>query len=218
MAATAYTTLVARVRTLGNDTSTSNFKPGDTPEGTRDASNRIFRLHYPNLPTVASGLIYCTYGTTARSSSLFTILDAPSGYITMGSAPDAGTTNPFHFDYYYQWFIDADYNTMLDLGTEELGGTAGTDLAEGLYPAQVQYALSHYWGRRSSQYANLFPTTGGGANAQPQMPAENFLALAKIARANGDDLRDSYYKGFRGIRAPSSGTITYGISRGTPRR
>jgi len=221
VAATNYAVLIPRVRTFGNDTPTGNLKLKETPDGVRDGSNALFRLSYPN-PVAAT--IYMTYGAgivrQPAGSGTFQILDGPSGYIKCLGAgvPDQSVTQPFFFDYFYQWFLDADYTTMLDSATDELGGVAGTDLPEGLYPAQCQYALDHYWMRRSSLFANSYQSSGGGASANPATPPVNFAKLAAAARKKGDELRDAFYLGFRKPRAPASGTVTYGFSKGTPKR
>ena len=220
MASTNYTTLVAWLRTAGNDTATSNPKMGETPQGLRGNSQALFRLAYPN-PVAAT--IFMTYGSgiirQAAGLGTFALTDPTSGYVTLLGAgiPDSGLTQPFYFDYFYQWFTDADYNTMLDSATTELGGTVGVDLPQGLYSAQVQYALAHYWNRRASQYANLFSSKTGMAEADPHTPTLNFAALAKAARAYGRSLRDDYYTGDGAKLSPASGTITYGMDPITPR-
>jgi hypothetical protein len=215
MAATNYTELIARLRVEANDTSESNFKPGDTPVGTRDASNKVFRLAYPN-PVSAS--LRLTYGTTIRSATGFTLLDSASGYVQLTNAPDSGATQPFFFDYFYQWFTDADLQKMLDGATEDLGGVAGTDLEAGLYSAQVQFALARFWKRRASTYAHLYATTGGNASASPESVTAQFLSLAKAATNEGVRLMTAFYTRHGKRNAPASGTITHKISPYTPRR
>lgn len=215
MAATNYATLIARVRTDGGDTAASNPHFGETPIGLRNGANNVFRLVNPN---VVAGSIFLTYGSaTIRSAAGFTILDAPSSYIQMTAAPDAGTTNPFFFDYFSQWFVDADYSTMIDSATEEVGGVAGTDPGETFYPAVIKYALSYYWERRSSQFANQYASRVSTADTDPSSPAKAFLALAKSARSAGDALLKKAQTGFDSNLAPASGTITWGISPVTPR-
>lgn len=220
MSATNYTLLVARIRTDAHDTATSNPKFGETPAGLRNGTNPVFRLTYPN-PVVAS--IFMTYGASIirqpAGAGTFSVLDAPSGYLTMLGAgiPDASVTQPFYFDYFFQWFADADYNTMIDTATEELGQPAGTAVVEGLYPALIKYTLSHYWNRRASQYAHLFATGAASAHSDPHAPTPNFAALAKSARAEGDKLRDAYMKGFGANLQPYSGTVTMGMDPIVPR-
>jgi len=215
VSATDYATLTAKVRLSANDTATSNFHPQEAPVGLRNGANKVFRLAYVN-PVAAS--MYLTYGSTIRSASGFSILDAPSGYIEMGAAPDSGATQPFFFDYFHQWFPDADYGSMIDEATEALGEVAGVATVEGLYPALVQYALSRFWIRRSSQYANVYATRGGPADARPESVTQQFLDLSREAEKRGQDLRDAYYKRFGKRAAPASGTITLGFRPFTPRK
>ena len=144
--------------------------------------------------------------------------DAASGYVTLTVAPDAGTTQPFFFDYFFNWFLDADYQDMLDDATLELGGIAGQDVDPGLYPAQIQFALSYMWNRRASATANIFATSGGGADAHPETVTNAFRNLAKDARNNGATLRDMFYKRQGKRNAPASSTITYGFDPQTPPR
>jgi hypothetical protein len=215
MAATPYTQLIARLRVDGNDTATSNPRLGETPLGKRDGSNVLFRLAYPNILT---GSIYRTYGSTVRVQTGFTVTDAPTGYITLTAAPDSGATQPFFFDYYQQWFLDADYTSMIDEATEELGTPAGTAVIENLYPVLVQLALERYWLRRASQYATLYASSGGGAMAHPDTVSGTYIRLAKDARAKAAAMRVAAYVDPGAKQAPASGTITYGISPYTPRR
>lgn len=215
MSATDYTTLVARLRVEANDTDGSNPKFGDTPVGERNGVNKVFRLSYPN-PVSAS--LKMTYGATARSDSGFTLLDGPSGYVQLDAAPDNGTTQPFFFDYFFQWFLDADYQKMIDGATEDLGGTAGTALDAGLNSALVQFALSRYWKRRASSYAHLYATSGGNANASPESISGQFLNLAKAATNEGIRLMNAFYTRHGKRNAPASGTITHMISPYTPKR
>jgi hypothetical protein len=214
MGATDYAALIARIRVEANDTAESNFKPGETPIGTRDSANKTFRLAYPNPVPDSMRL---TYGTTVRSAAGFTLLDRPSGYVEITTAPDLAT-QPFNFDYFYQWFTDADYRQMIDGSTEDLGGVAGTDLDPGLYSALVQFALSRFWKRRASTYAHLYATTGGGAGASPESVTAQFLSLAKAATNEGIRLETAFYTRHGRRNAPASGTITQRISPYTPRR
>jgi hypothetical protein len=216
VAATPYSSLIARLRVDGNDTATSNPRLGETPGfGLRNGSNQVFRLAYPNI---VAGTIYCTYGSTVRSTTNFTVLDAATAYIQMTAAPDAGTTQPFYFDYYQQWFLDADYTSMIDEATEELGTPSGTAVVENLYPALVNLALERYWKRRASQYANIYASSGGGSMARPETVTGAFLKLAQDARKTADAMRKNAYSDPGGKLKPASGTITYGISAYTPRR
>lgn len=214
MAATNYTELLARLRAEAHDGADDNFRPGETPVGTRDGANVLFRLQYPNL---VAGSLRLTYGTNIRVTTGFTLLDAASGYIQMASAPDS-VTQPFFFDYNFQWFTDATLTKMIDEATGDLGGVAGTDLDPGLYSAQVQFALARYWKARASSYAHLYQTAGGGANAMPESVSKQFLDLAKAATNEGIRLMNSFYTRHGKRQAPASGTITYGISPYTPRR
>ena len=217
MSATNYAVLVPRVQILANDSATSNPHFGETPTGLRDGSNKTFRLAFPN-PVAAS--IFMTYGASIirqpAGSGTFAVLDQPSGYLTVqpgGVAPDAGITNPLAFDYFSQLFSYADYQSMLDEATEWLGLVpAGTDSPEGLYPAQVRYALSVFYNRRASDKAKEYASSGGGIGAQPQTPGQTFMALAKAALTQAITLRDDYYKRQGQREAPASGTIHYGIS------
>jgi len=216
MSATNYALLVPRVRILTSDTSTSNPHFGETPTGKRNGTNKTFRLAFPNPVT---GSIFMTYGTTIRASTGFVVLDGPSGYLTVDPAPDAdgaSATQPFYFDYFSQLYLDAEYNSMLDQATAWLGGVAGTDLAEGLYPAQCSYAASVFFTRRAAQEAPKYASSGGGASAAPQTPTEAFLKLARAAVKDAENFRDMYYKRQGQRHAPASGSITYGMSPGTP--
>lgn len=215
MSATNYTELIARLRNESDDTATGKPKMGDTPYGDRNGVNTVFRLSYPNPVT---GSIYLTYGTTIRSASGFTVLDGPGGIIQMTAAPDSGATQPFYFDYYYQWFLDDDLQKMIDGATEDLGGVAGTDLPAGLYSSQVQFALARFWKRRASRFAEFYATTGGGASASPESVTTQFLNLAKSATNEGIRLMNAYYTRHGGRQAPASGTITHVISPYTPKR
>ena len=217
MSATNYTVLVARLQDAACDLPTSNPHLGESPIGARDGSNKTFRLSFPNIVTTG---IYMTYGSgiilQPAGASTFAILDAATGYLTIqpsGSAPDAGTTQPLYFDYFANIFPYADYQSMLDEATDWLGGVAGTDLANGLYPAQVRYALSVFYNRRASNAAKEYASTGGGGfGAQPQTPAQAFTALAKSALQQAVTLRDDFYKRQGQRNAPASGSIHYGIS------
>ena len=219
MAATNYTVLVNRLRIAANDTATSNPHSQETPTGVRNGTNTTFKLANPNI---VAGSNFLSYGATVRSASGFSILDAPTGYITMGAAPDSGATEPFFFDYFHQWFVDADYQTMLDEATDTIGPplgiSAGTDLPTGLYPAQVAYALVEYWNRRASQFANLFASKVTTAESHPETPSQNFGKLATAAQKKADALLLAYWKRNGARNAPASGTISYGISQYTPRR
>lgn len=214
MGATNYTSLLASLRVECDDTADSKLKLGDTPQGTRDASNVIFRLSATNIVTTSLKL---TYGTTVRSATGFTVLDAVAGYIQMTAAPDA-TTQPFFFDYAFQYFTDADMMKFLDGATGDLGGVVGTDLDAGLYSAQVQFALARFWKRRASTYANQYATSGGGANASPESVTAQFLSLAKAATNEGVRLMNAFYTRHGKRQAPASGTITQRIVPYTPRR
>lgn len=213
MGATNYTVLVQRLRTLASDSATSNFHPGETPSGVRDGNNKTFKLAFPN-PVV--GAIFMTYGSNIRAAAGFTILDGPSGYLTVDPAPDAGVTQPFYFDYFSQLYPDADYKGWLDEAAEWLGGVAGTDVVEGLYPAQVYYGLSCFYARRASEKAPLFATSGGGVGAQPATPAQAFTKLADWALKKAEEKRDMFYKRQGQREAPASGTITMQMSSGQP--
>jgi len=212
--ATDYTTLTARLRVLANDTATSNPVYADTPDGTRDGSNVLFKLHNTNI---VAGSLYRTYGTTVRSTAGFTP-DLPSGYVTLGAAPDNGVTQPFFFDYYFQWYVDADYAAFIDAATVDVGEVAGSLPAGTLYAAVVQYALDYYWQRRSSDWANKYASAGGGASSQAQTPAQAYLKLAEKARKTGDALLAAARTSFGKTKSPFSGTTTLLIDPGSPRR
>lgn len=219
MPSTNYTVLVPRVRIVASDLGTepTNFHPGESPSGLRDGANKTFRLAFPN-PVAAS--IFMTYGSgiirQPAGAGTFAILDQATGYLTVqpaGIAPDANLT-PLAFDYFSQLYADADYQSMLDEATEWLGGVAGVDQAEGLYPAQIRYALAAFYNRRASDKAKEYASSGGSIGAQPQTPAQAFTKLAQQAVAQAIVLRDDYYKRQGQRNAPASGTVTYGISQG----
>ena len=219
MSATNYTVLVPRLQILAADSPTDNPHLGEAPLGLRDGANKIFRLAFKN--PVASA-IFMTYGASIirqpSGANTFQILDASTGYLTLtpgGSAPDNGITQPLYFDYFSQLFSQADYQSMLDEATDWLKVTpAGTDVPEGLYPAQVRYALSVFYNRRASALAKEFASSGGGIGAQPQTPAQAFTSLAKAALAAAVVLRDDYYKDAGQRNQPFSGSIHYPISTG----
>ena len=222
MSATNYAVLVSRLQIKAADTETSNPHLGEVPSGQRNGTNKIFRLSYQN-PVVIG--IFLTYGAgiirQPAGANTFQILDGPTGYITVtpgGIAPDSGSTQPFYFDYFSQLFTQADYQSMLDEGTDWLAGLsgvpAGTDLPEGLYPAQVQYALHVFYTRRVSALAKEYASSGGGIGAQPQTPAQTFMALAKAALAQAITYRDDYYKDAGQRNQPFSGSIHYPMSTG----
>jgi hypothetical protein len=210
-----YTALIARARVECNDTASSNPHFGETPTGVRDAANTVFRLLNPN-PVAAS--IYYTYGATSRSQAGFTLLDGPSGYVSITAAPDAGVTQPFFFDYFSQWFLDADYQQMIDGATEDLGGVAGQLMDAGLNSALIQFVISRFWKRRASTYANQYASAAGGSSAAPESVSSQYLALAKAATSEGIRLMTAFYTRHGKRNAPASGTITNQISPYTPRR
>jgi len=216
MSATNYAVLVPRVQILAHDTPTSNPHFGDTPTGIRNGTNQTFRLNFPN-PVAAS--IFMTYGQSIirqpAGGTTFAVLDQPSGYLTVtpgGVPPDSGATQPMAFDYFSQLYSYADYQSMLDEGTEWLGGVAGTDITAGLYPAQIRYALSVFYNRRASDKAKEYASSGGGMGAQPQTPAQAFTRLAESALKQAITMRDDFYKRQGQREAPASGTIRYQIS------
>ena len=215
MGATNYADLIARARVECNDSETDNPHFGETPAGVRDTFNTVFRLLNPN-PIAAT--LYYTYGITPRSQAGFTVMDAASGYISLAVAPDAGDTQPFFFDYYSLWFLDADYQRMIDGATEDLGGVAGQAVDPGLNSALIQFVIARFWKRRASSYANQYASAAGGASAAPESVSSQFLALAKAATSEGIRLMTAFYTRHGKRNAPASGTITNRISPYTPRR
>ena len=147
MGATNYTDLIARARIECNDAIGDNPHFGETPAGVRGAANTVFRLLNQN-PILST--LYFTYGATSRSQAGFTLLDGPSGYVNITAPPDANTTQPFFFDYFSQWFLDADYQKMIDGATEDLGGVAGQAVDPGLSSTLIQFVLARFWKRRAS--------------------------------------------------------------------
>ena len=220
MAATNYAYLVAAIRAEADDTEASNPMYGQTAQGTVDGTNTLFKLPDTNIISDPVNTQYNPWlisGSPAvRSQSGFTY-DPLTGYVTLGSAPAAGS-NPPLMDYYFNWYVDADYNTFIDRATEDLGGVAGVAVIEGLWPALIYYSLARYFKRRATSHAYKYQTSGGSASANPTTPAQNFRQLAKDALAAAIVSRDDYYKRQGQRNAPASGTITYGISRYTPRR
>jgi len=196
----------------------------------RDGLNVTFYLQYQNI---VSGLInsvqygpWCTYGTNKRSLSGGTVpftLDAVNGIVTMGSPPDAGITQPFFFDYYFQWFVDADYQDWIDQATLELGMTLGNFVGQtpgsgDLTAALIQLVVERYWINRASLYANKYATSGGGAAEQIQTVTQNFLNLAKQARAKADRMRIAAYVDPGERQMPASAVITTQPAQYTPPR
>lgn len=223
MSATNYTALIARLRLTADDPPTGQLAAMEAPLGRRDGANALFKLQNLNIITgtvggVAVGPWY-TYGTSiVRSTSGFTLSDAANGYVTITVAPDANVTNPFFFDYRFLWFVDADYQTMIDESTEELGTAAGTDVGEDLWPALIQLVLWRYWTRRASQWAIRYGASGGGASDSVKTVCDQFRALAKDARKNATDLIKFKMQGQGRRDRPASSTITLGISPYTPPR
>lgn len=223
MGATDYTTLIAKARLDGDDPATGQLAFMDTPDGRRDGSNQLFKLHGTNIITgtvggVAVGPWY-TYGTgIVRSTGGFTLTDADNGYVTITAAPDAATTFPFFFDFRFLWFKDADYQTMIDEATQELGYQAGVATPTGLYPALISLVLWRYWTRRASQWAIRYAASGGGAADSVETVCQAFRNLAKDARKTATDQIKFYMQGTGQRDRPSSYTVTMGIDPYTPKR
>lgn len=228
--ATDYTNLTLQARAEARDLVDSNPVVRETPSGGRDGSATVFYLDNKNIVSgIVSSVQYgpwVTYGTNQRSLSDGSVpftLDSLNGIVTMGTAPDDGTTQPFFIDYYFQWFTDANYVYWIDRATEELGQTAGSftgAVAGGgsLTPALIQYVLERFWKNRASQYANKYATSTASASEDIQTVTDNFLNLAKNARKNGDMLRKFAYVDPGQKQKAASGTITYTMSPYTPRR
>lgn len=228
MAATNYTALIAAIRRKAGDTagtsiaaaSLSNLVPNETPQGDQDGVNVNFYLANPNVIVGVVGGFdygpYLTLGTTIRAKTGFAITPQ-SGLVVFGAAPGAGVA-PFGMNYWFQWMTDADYSNLVDDATEELGSLAGVDVGTQLYPPLIQYALAGFWTKRASDYANKYATASGGASEQAQSVTANFLNLAKNARKLGDGMRLNAYVDPGAKKQAASGTITYGFSKGTPRR
>lgn len=227
MAATNYALLIAKIRLGADDPATGQLGSMDTPDGRRDGANTLFKLHATNI---LSGTIngqqcgpWYTYGTgLVRSLTGFTLSDAINGYVAITAPPDASTTFPFFFDYSFLWFQDADYTTMIDEATEELGYALGTATPEGLYPALISLVLWRYWRRRASQWAIRYGSSAGGASDTVKSVCEEFRALAKDARDAAMNQKTGqivFYMRASGQRdRPSSYTVTQGISPRTPPR
>lgn len=232
--ATDYATLTTAARTEARDLPQSNPVMREGLNGPRDGVNTVFYLANRNIVSgIVSSVQYgpwATYGTTIRSLSTgafpFT-LDALNGIVTFTTAPDGGSsgalTQPLQMDYYFQWFLDADYSTWIDQATEELGQVAGSFVGPvsgggDLTPALIQYVAERFWTNRASQYANKYATATSGASENIQTVTANFLSLAKVARAKAEKMRVAAYQDPGGKVSPYAATITYGMPNYTPRR
>lgn len=225
MSATDYTTLIARIRNEGADTLSSNPRYGEVPAGVRDGNNKVFKLANANIVSGTIATVqygpYVNYGANVRQLAAGTFpfsIDTLNGLATFTGAPDSGATQPFTIDYFFQFFTDAEYTAMIDAAGEELGVAAGTAVAEGLYPAQIKYALERYWTRRATVWAIQYTSAGGGASEDATTPAQTFLALAKEARKAGDNLMKLYYTSQGQNLKPASGTFNYKFDPYTPKR
>lgn len=191
-----------------------------------DGANLVFYLANKNIVSgTVSGVQYGPWISSAtlgaRSLTGFTV-DTLNGIITMAAAPASGAQPPF-IDYYFQWFPDADYTTWIDEATQELQQVAGQfsgPVTNGgdLTPALISYVVERFWLNRASQYATKYASSAMGSSEQVQTVTQNYLALAKQARKRGDDQRMAAYIDAGKKAKPASGTITYGMSRYTPRR
>jgi hypothetical protein len=209
-------TLTSELRVMAHDTTTSNVIFGETPEGTNDGTNTNFRLQNQNIVTSS---VYTTLGALYRQQTGFT-MDYANGIITFSVAPTAGI-NPFQIDYAFQWFPDADYTVFLNNATRDLGpGDVNdpTGVPEGLISALYQYALFHFWMRRSTSYAHKFSSGGGPATQQVDVVTKAFKTLADAAYKSAADMRKQYYDRQGQKQSPSSGTTGYGIDPYSPRR
>ena len=214
MGATNYAALIAAARGECNDTVSSNPHFGETPSGNRDGINTVFRLSSPNP---VSATIYLTLGGAVRQQTGFTLLDVTSGYVNIPAAPD-NNIQPFFFDYFSQWFLDADYTSWIDDATVDVGGVIGTAVDPGLSTALLQFVLARFWKRRASEYANQYASHAGSAGDAPESVTAQFLSLAKAATTEGVRLMNAFYTRHGARQAPASGTITQRISPYTPRR
>ncbi len=215
MTATPYTTLIGSIRVEVDDPSTGQSVFRETPLGVRDGVNVLFQLQNKNI--VANTPLR-TYGSTVRSNAGFTVADAVAGVLQLSSPPDLNITFPFVFDYYFQWVIDADYQTWIDTATLEVGGASGTDPGSGLYPAVIAFVAAKFWARRSSDAARKAQASGGGAEENLTSQAKAFLDLSREAYKRGCSLRDDFYKRFGKRNAPASYTITQGVTPYQTRR
>ena len=211
--------LTLELRTLANDTPTSNPIYRETPDGTVDGVNVNFRLQNTNL---VNGQIFITQGTSFRQTptALSVTVDYTNGILTWASAPTVGTS-PFEVDYYFNWFPDSDYSTFLTVATRDLGpGDVNdpTQVPEGLIGALYQFGLAHFHRRRAAAYANKFSSGGGQATEQVEVVTKAFKSLADSAYATAVKMRADYYNRQGQKQSPASGTTTYGVDPYTPRR
>ena len=208
-----YAANVLRLRKLANDTAASNLASQEVPKGTKDGANVNFRVQNQN---VVVGSVYVTLAGDVRSQVGFTV-DAPNGLLAFAIAPPQDT-EPFEADYNWQWFTDAEYTEFLDQGAEVLGVAKGSDVTEGLIPAQMQFALYYYYMRRAVQYAHRYAASGGIVGQQVDVVTKNFRDLGKCAWDAGSSLRDMFYKRQGQREAPASTAFNYNFDPFTPRR
>lgn len=211
-AITAPVGLINQLRSLANDTTTSNFIKFETPIGAADGANKYFKLQYENIVTAS---VYISYGTTFRTQAGFTV-DLTNGIITFTSAPASATE--LLTDYNFLWFSDTEYSEFLVTASQHLGETDPDDVDTGLVMALLQYALGYYWQRRASAYAHRYSSSSMGVSAQVDVITTNFMKLANMAFNTGEKFRIQFYQRQGQREAPASGTQTYNIDPYTPQR
>lgn len=210
--------LIVSLRTLANDTATSNLVRQETPTGAVDSSNTKYRVQNVNI---VAGSVYMTVGSSFRSQTGFTV-DSANGIIAYTVAPTAGS-KPFEADYCFNWFVDSDHTQFLNRGADALGYyTSGAPdpaaVPAGLTSALIHYALHHFWERRASQYANKYNSTGGMAGQSVEVVTKAFKALSDTAMADAIKFRDDYYNKQGRKGNPASGVTSYKIDPYTPKR
>lgn len=208
-------TLITSLRTLSNDTTTSNLIRKETPDGANDGVNTKFRTAQRNI--VAASVFY-TFNTTYRSQTGLTLDDPANGLFTI-AGPLAAAGNPFFIDYNFQWFTDADDTEFLnDAARDLLGVSDPTTVIDALVAALLQYALGYFYQRRATFYADKYSSSGGQAGQAVDVVTKNFQSLAKDSFKRAQDMRDQYYTRLGSSKAPASATVGYAIDPITPPR
>lgn len=205
------TSLIDKLRILSNDTDTANFSSPESSNPQPDGANKRFRLQYRN---VVIGSVYATYASNYRTQVGF-VVDYQNGIVTFTTAPTVGSA--LLFDYNYQFYDDTDYNEFIGEASSLLLYPDPTTLPDGLVPSMLRFALSIFFTRRASAYANKYKSTGGLSGQDVDMVTKNYRDLSKDAYAQGEKLRDNFYERAGQRAEPASSIIKTGIDPMTPR-
>jgi hypothetical protein len=222
------TQLITSLRALAGDSLDSkvifseNLGGSDYLSFPVDGVNTVFRLKSVPLSDVAGTPVYTWLtiigtGAVSRTHAGFTITDQKNGIITFTVAPNPGNATPnagVYLDYNYIWFTDDKYTEFLNQAAQDtMAGTATdpTTIVDGLTQAMLQYALSYFWMARASLYAEQYESTGGDASERVQTVTQAYMALAKNAKAQGDDKRKMFYQrqGQRDLPSSQDGNVNF---------